>query len=140
MWRALLLVPLGLLLLSPGAEAAAKKRSRKPIENSVAETSWFRYPQFSDAEVRLVSNWFRDAVAEGTQRVASIPAAIRQQFHRGAKVTENAVQALTPPPAELAKKLPPMPEGYERMLAGTIMVILKTDEKLIVDALPIPTR
>jgi hypothetical protein len=62
------------------------------------------------------------------------------QMHRGAILTESAARSLVPPPQELLAKLPPMPEGYQRMVAGTVMLIIKTDEQLVVDTLPIAAR
>jgi hypothetical protein len=33
-----------------------------------------------------------------------------------------------------------MPQGYQRMVAGSVMLIVKTDEELVVDTLPIAAR
>jgi hypothetical protein len=85
----------------------------------------------------LVVNWFQDAVESGRKLVAAIPASIHTEIHRGAKLTERAFQALAQPPQDLLAKLPPMPQGYQRMLAGSTMVIVKTDEQLVVDTMPV---
>lgn len=117
-----------------------KRKARQPIEKTVAAPYWFRYPQFTKAEVRLVVNWFQDALDQGRHLAVAVPTAIMSQIHRGAKLTEIAVNSLTPPPQELLAKLPPMPEGYQRMVAGSVMLIIKTDEELVVDTLPIAAR
>jgi hypothetical protein len=120
--------------------AKAKVHKRQPLENTTASPYWFRYPQFSDAEVRLVLNWFQDTYEAGRRQIAAVPSAVRAEFHRGARLTAAAFQHLTTPPPELLAKLPPMPSGYERMLAGSTLVIVKTDEQLVVDALATGTR
>jgi hypothetical protein len=137
----------GLLQLIPAASAVTaaksapkKAKKRQPLENTTASPYWFRYPTFSDAEVRLVVNWFQDAYEAGRRQIAAVPTAIRAELHRGARLTTAAAQHLTPPPAELLAKLPPMPNGYERMLAGTTLVIVKTDEQLVVDTLATSRR
>jgi hypothetical protein len=90
--------------------------------------------------VRLVVNWFQDALDQGRHLAVAVPAAIMSQIHRGAKLTEIAARSLAPPPQELLAKLPPMPQGYQRMVAGSVMLIVKTDEELVVDTLPIAAR
>jgi len=126
--------------LSVQAQTPKKRKGRQPIEKTVAAPYWFRYPQFTKAEMRLVANWFQDALEQGRRLAVAVPAGIMSQIHRGAKLTESAVASLTLPPQELLAKLPPMPEGYRRMVAGTTMLILKTDEDLVVDTLPIAAR
>lgn len=126
--------------LSVGAQTPRKRKARQPIENTFAAPYWSRYPQFTKAEMRLVMNWFQDALEQGQHLAVAVPAAIMSQIHRGAKLTESAVQSLAPPPQELLAKLPPMPEGYQRMVAGRVMLIVKTDEELVVDTLPIAAR
>jgi hypothetical protein len=130
-----------LTLLSPLASATAhRKKGHQPIENSVASAGWFRYPQFTDAEVRLVVNWFQDTYEAGRRHVAALPGAIRGQLHRGATLTAAAMSSLTPPPQDLLAQLPPMPQGYERMLAGPVLLILKTDSRMVVDTLTVGSR
>jgi hypothetical protein len=123
--------------------AAAKKHTPAP-DRSVAGPNWFHYPQFTDAEVRVVANWFQDRMEAGRTRVSSIPAAIpaavARQMHIGAKLTASMVKSLVAPPAALVEKLLPLPDGYQRLLAGSVLVILKTDEDLVVDTLSIGRR
>lgn len=128
--------------VTPSKKTAGKRKAhkRQPLENTTASPYWFRYPQFSDAEVRLVMNWFQDTYEAGRRQIAAVPSAIRAEFHRGARLTAGALAHLTPPPPELVAKLPPMPSGYERMLAGSMLVIVKTDEQLVVDTLAAGTR
>jgi hypothetical protein len=33
-----------------------------------------------------------------------------------------------------------MPQGYQRMVAGSVMLIVKTDEEMVVDTLPVMAR
>lgn len=122
------------------AQTPKKRKARQPIEKTVAAPYWFRYPQFTKAEIRLEMNWFQDALEQGRHLAVAVPAAIMSQIHRGARLTESAVQSLAPPPQELLAKLPPMPDGYQRMVAGTMMLIIKTDEQLVVDTLPFVAR
>lgn len=117
-----------------------KHKVRQPIEKSFAAPYWYRYPQFTKAEMRLVINWFQDALEQGCHLAVAVPAGIMSQIHRGAVLSEAAVKSLAPPPQELLDKLPPMPDGYERMVAGSLMLIVKTDEQLVVDTLPVAAR
>jgi hypothetical protein len=61
-------------------------------------------------------------------------------MHIGARLAANTVKSLAPPPAELEEKLLPLPDGYQRLLAGSILVLIKTDESLVVDTLPVSGR
>ncbi len=126
------------LLCSGLASAAPEEQKSAPVRPLAATPPyWFHYPQFTDAEVRLVVNWFQDGIAAKRLHVASIPTAVAHEIHIGAKLTAVAVKSLAVPPAELATKLLPLPDGYQRLLAGSVLVILKTDEELVVDTLTV---
>jgi|GEM_PF-2102100 len=128
-------------LLCAGLAAPAAQAHRPAArDRSTAGPYWLPHPQFSDAEVRLVVNWFEDARQAGKCHFQAVPAAVAREIRVSAKLTANAVQSLVPPPAELLAKLPPLPRGYERLLAGSVLVIFKRDEGLIVDALPVRSR
>jgi hypothetical protein len=131
-----------LILLCAGLalQAADAKKGAPVRDRSIASPYWFPYPQFTDAEVRLVANWFQDGLESKRLHVASIPAAIAREMHIGARLAANTVKSLAPPPAELEEKLLPLPDGYQRLLAGSILVIIKTDESLVVDTLPVSGR
>jgi hypothetical protein len=131
-----------LFLLCAGlaSQAAVAKKSAPVRDRSFASPYWFPYPQFTDAEVRLVANWFQDGLDSRQLHLASIPAAVAREIHIGARLTANMVKSLIPPPAGLGEKLLPLPDGYQRLLAGSILVILKTDEALVVDTLPVNGR
>lgn len=129
-----------ILCLGLASRAAEAKKHAPPRDRSAGAPYWVPHPQFSDAEVRLVLNWFQDALEAGKRHFVAIPAAVAAQIRVGAKLTANAVKCLTSPPAELVAKLPPLPDGYERMLAGSVLVIVKTDEELVVDTLPVSAR
>ena len=132
---------LGLLSFGLAApRAAEEKKSALVRPLGAAPPYWFHYPQFTDAEVRLVVNWFQDAAEARRLHVGSLPAAIAQQMHIGAKLTATVVKSLAAPPAELAAKLLPLPDGYQRLLAGSVLVLVKTDEALVVDTLPVADR
>ena len=121
------------------AQTAPRHRS-KPIERSFAAPYWYRYPQFTKAETRLVLNWFQDALEQGEHLAVAVPAGIMSQIHRGAVLSQAAAKSLAAPPQGLLDKLPPMPQGYERMIAGAVMLIVKTDEQLVVDTLQVAAR
>ena len=101
---------------------------------------WFRYPQFTDADVRLVVNWFQDALEAKRLHLAAIPAAVAREIHITARLTGDVVKSLVMPPSDLEGKLLPLPEGYQRLLAGSVLLIVKTDERLVVDTLPFAGR
>jgi len=122
------------------APAAVTKKRTSARDRSTAAPYWTPYPQFTDAEVRLVVNWFQDALQEGKERLARLPATVAGQIRVGANLTANVVKSLAVPPADLVAKLPPLPAGFERRLAGPILVIVKTDEALVVDTLPVLQR
>ena len=120
--------------------APKKHKARQPIEKSFAAPYWYRYPQFTKAETRLVLNWFQDALEQGEHLAVAVPAGIMSQIHRGAVLSQAAAKSLAAPPQGLLDKLPPMPQGYERMIAGAVMLIVKTDEQLVVDTLQVAAR
>jgi hypothetical protein len=122
------------------AQAAEAKKPAPARDRSTAAPYWVPYPQFSDAEVRLVVNWFQDALEAGKRRFTAIPAAVAGQIRVGTKLTASAAKSLTAPPPELLAKLPPLPDGYQRLLAGSVLVIVKADEELVVDTLPVTGR
>ena len=121
-------------------QPSKKHKARQPIEKSFAAPYWYHYPQFTKAEMRLVINWFQDALEQGRHLAVAMPAGVMSQIHRGAVLSEAAAKSLAPPPQELLDKLPPMPEGYERMMAGSTLLIVKTDEQLVVDTLTVAAR
>ncbi len=136
--RRVLIQALVCILCAGLASQAATGKKRAPArDRSTAAPYWLPYPQFSDAEVRLVVNWFQDAFEAGKRRFVAIPAAVANQIHVGVKLTASAVKSLVAPPPELLAKLPPLPDGYERLLAGSVLVIVKTDEELVVDTLTV---
>lgn len=131
-----------LCLLCLGFASRADEAKKSVPVRAIAPTPpyWFHYPQFTDAEVRLVVNWFQDALETRRLRIASIPAAVAHEIHIGAKLTANMMKSLVAPPAELGAKLLPLPDGYQRLLAGSVLVLIKTDEELVVDTLPVGGR
>jgi hypothetical protein len=139
MIRALILPCLG-LCLGLASSAADTKKSVPVRDRSIAPPYWFHYPQFTDAEVRVVVNWFQDGLQANRLHIASIPVALAREIHIGAKLTVNMVKSLAAPPEELVAKLLPLPEGYQRLLAGSVLLIIKSDEALVVDTLPVGGR
>lgn len=140
MRRVLIEALLCVLCAGFASQSAVVKKHAPVRDRSTAAPYWTPYPQFSDAEVRLVVNWFQDSFEAGKCRFTAIPSAVSSQIHVGAKLTASAVKSLTAPPPELMAKLPPLPDGYERLLAGSVLVIVKTDEELVVDTLPVTPR
>jgi hypothetical protein len=132
-------IPALFCLLCAGlASQAAEAKKLAPVRDlSTAPPYWFHYPQFTDAEVRLIVNWFQDALETRRLRVVALPVAIAREIHISAKLTANILKSLSAPPAELEAKLLPLPDGYRRMLAGSVLVIIKTGEELVVDTLPV---
>jgi hypothetical protein len=129
------------LLCTGLASRAAEVKKHAPVrDRSAASPYWIPYPQFTDAEVRLVVNWFQDGLEARRLRIAAIPAAVAHEIHVGAKLTLNVVKSLAAPPAELEAKLLPLPDGYQRLLAGSVLLIIKADEELVVDTLPVGGR
>ena len=129
-----------LLCAVSASQAADAKKSSAVRGRSIASPYWFPYPQFTDAEVRLVGNWFQDGLESKRLHVASISAAVAREIHVGGRLATNIVKSLVPPPAELEEKLLPLPDGYQRLLAGSTLAIIKTDESLVVDTLPVSGR
>ena len=120
------------------ASQAAEAQKRAPVRDlSTAPPYWFHYPQFTDAEIRLIVNWFQDALETRRLRIVALPAAVAREIHINAKLPVNIVKTLTALPPELEAKLLRLPEGYQRMLAGSVLVIVKSDEELVVDTLPV---
>jgi hypothetical protein len=132
-------IPALFCLLCAGiASQSAEAQKRAPARDlSTAPPYWFHYPQFTDAEVRLVVNWFEDALETRRLRITPMPATVAREIHISAKLTANILKSLSAPPAELEAKLLPLPDGYRRMLAGSVLVIIKTGEELVVDTLPV---
>jgi hypothetical protein len=135
-------IPALLCLLCAGlaSQAAETKKLAPARELAATPPYWFHYPQFTDAEVRLVVNWFQDALEARQLRIVSMPAAVAREIHIGAKLTASILKSLAAPPNGLEAKLLPLPDGYQRLLAGSVLVIIKTDEELVVDTLPVGGR
>ena len=137
MRRFAILTLLCLFWIASAAQAAETKKIAPVRPVATTPPYWFHYPQFTDAEVRLVVNWFQDALEARRFRIGLLPAAVAHEIHITGKLTASMLKSLAAPPAELEVKLLPLPEGYQRLLAGSVLLILKTDEQLVVDTLPI---
>lgn len=129
-----------LLIIGFAAQAVDTKKSAPAHDRSTGSPYWFHYPQFTDAEIRVAVNWFQDGLQAKRLHLAAIPATVAHEIHIGAKLTANMLKSLVTPPAELGAKLLPVPDGYQRLLAGSVLVLIKTDEELIVDTLPVGGR
>ena len=82
--------------LAPAAGQGQKNAPVRPL--AATPPYWFHYPQFTDAEVRLIVNWFQDGFEAKRLRIASVPASIAHEIHIGAKLTATAVKNLAAPP------------------------------------------
>lgn len=98
-----------------------------------------RYPFFTDAENRLILDFYRPGSGHlppgMVNKKAAAPAVQAKQLSRGEKLPPALEKSVEPFPKDLDRRLTTVPEGYHRMLHGVTALLVQDSTRLIVDAL-----
>lgn len=126
------------LLLCTGAIASGQQAEE------AKEAPRERYPFFTDAENRLILDFFRlgsGHVPPGRpKRDSKAPAIAPKPLARGGTLTAALERWVTPFPTDLDRRLTTVPAGYRRVLYGTVALLVQDSTRLIVDSLDVSRR
>ena len=110
----------------------------------VKEAPGEQYPFFTDAENRLILDFYRPGsghVPPGLAKRDASPSAVASKpLSRGGTVPANLEKALEPFPKDLDRRLTTVPSGYRRVLYGTTALLVQDATRLVVDALDVSKR
>jgi hypothetical protein len=103
-----------------------------------------QYPFFTDAENRLILDFFRPGsghlLPALTKREGSSPVAPHKPMARGGTLPLALEKLVEPFPKDLDRRLRTVPEGYRRVLYGTVALLVQDSSRLIVDSLDLTRR
>lgn len=103
-----------------------------------------RYPFFTDAENRLILDFFRlgsgHVPPARPKRDGKTPAIALKPLARGGTLTAALERWVTPFPTDLDRRLTTVPVGYRRVLYGTVALLVQNSTRLIVDSLDVSRR
>jgi len=123
--------------------ALAQGQQAEPAKE-VKEAPGEQYPFFTDAENRLILDFYRPGsghVPPGLAKRDNPPSAVAPKpLSRGGMVPATLEKALEPFPKDLDRRLTTVPSGYRRVLYGTTALLVQDATRLIVDALDLPKR
>jgi hypothetical protein len=112
------------LTFNPGAQAA--KASNEQVQAAAAA------PAFAANERAIIQKYFRGAAARGTS-YTGLQSPPRVQLERNAPLPAQANwQSL---PGRLARQLPRVAQGYERIIVGKDVVLVHVSTQTVVDVL-----
>jgi hypothetical protein len=118
-----------------GREAAQAEPAARPKET---------YPFFHDAETKLILDFYRPGsghLPPGlAKRGGALPPGLQKQLRVTGTLPPGIEKHLEPFPADLDRRLGPVPAGYRRVLAGTTALLVQDATNLIVDVLELIRR
>lgn len=127
-----------ILLLGWGSIAEA--RQEPPAREAPRE----QYPFFTDAENRLILDFFRPGsghVPPGlAKRESPAPPVVQKPLARGGTLPAAMEKWVEPFPTDLDRRLRTVPEGYRRLLFGVMALLVQDSTRLIVDSLDLSRR
>lgn len=124
-----------LLAIAPALPAAQEKAPSEPPKEV--------YPFFRDAETRLILDYFRPGsghLPPGLQRHSATVPAVQKLLKITGTLPAAAEKQSEPFPADLDRRLTPVPAGYRRLLVGTLALLVQDSTNLIVDLLDVVRR
>ncbi len=102
------------------------------------------YPFFTDAEVRLILDFYRPGsgnLPPGlAKRGGELPPGSEKQLRRAGTLPAALEKKAELLPDELAHHLLQVPAGYRRVVCGTAVLLVQDNTKLIVDAVELVKR
>ncbi|WP_321475360.1 hypothetical protein [uncultured Paludibaculum sp.] len=126
------LVLLAVTLTAGPAQEKAKEKDQDPAE---AE-SHVHYPFITDAENRLIQDYYR--VGSGHMpKKGDVPPALARQLHRAGIIPAGMDKKLDRLPEDLDRKLVPVPTGYLRRVCGMTILLILEKTSLVVDTIAI---
>jgi hypothetical protein len=136
---------LGLLCLAPAVAAQTRRRRKPKLEPKPSEPPGPKpqYPQFTDAEVRVIREFYSPAsgnLPPGLAKREALPPGLRKQLHRRGTLPPGLKDKMHEFPEDLARRVPPPPKGYRRGIAGGIVLLFDETTSLIVDTIDLAVR
>ncbi len=117
-------------------KGAAKGKGRQEAGGPPGKQA-VTHPGFRDAEIRILLDFYRPGsgnLPPGIARKGEFPPGILKQIARGKGLPPGLADKLEPLPPPLARQFPPAPPGYRRMICGTMALLLREPDNLVVDA------
>ena len=136
--------PVAVLLACSGVGAGGQEIQEASQATDAKEAPRERYPFFTDAENRLILDYFR--VGSGhlppsvPKRESRTPPAALKALARGGILPVAFEKWIMPFPADLDRRLTTVPDGYRRLLHGSVAVLVQDSTRLIVDILDVSRR
>ena len=92
---------------------------------------------FIGNDKRIIRDWIRDeprsSLPPGLARRESLPPGLQKQLARKGKLPPGLEKRLTPFPADLNRRLPPLREGLERVFVHGRAMIWNRNTQVILD-------
>ena len=132
---------MSVVLLCLGAMARGQQsESTTAVKDAPRE----QYPFFTDAENRLILDFYRPGsghVPPGVPKQDGQGVALPPKLlTRGATLPAALEKAVEPFPKDLDRRLTIVPTGYRRVLHGMMALLVQDATRLIVDALDLSRR
>lgn len=88
--------------------------------------------RFSTKDLNIIIGWFKDDATKG-QRARSLPPGLARQLREKGQLPRGLAMKALPP--GLSDRLGPVPEGYDRVILGSDVVLINTFTGVIADIL-----
>jgi hypothetical protein len=103
-----------------------------------------QYPFFTDAENRLILDFYRPGSGHAppglAKRESPVPPVGQKPLARGGTLPVAMEKWAEPFPRDLDRRLRTVPEGYRRLLCGVMALLVQDSTRLIVDSLDLSRR
>jgi len=121
------------VLLLCGADFAPGQQA-EPAKEAPRE----QYPFFTDAENRLILDYYRPGSGHLPPTLAKAP--LPKPLARGGTLPEALEKSVESFPKDLDRRLRTVPTGYRRILHGHLALLVQDSTRLIVDTLDVSRR
>lgn len=89
---------------------------------------------FSQDEIRIIQTYYREApVAQPRGRAGRLPRGIAKNLARGKPLPPGIAKQYLP--ADLSRRLPPPPEGHERIVVAGKVLLIEAATQVVRDVL-----
>jgi hypothetical protein len=138
-------VLLSVLCLASSLSAQTTRRRKPKLEPKPSEPPGPKpqYPQFTDAEIRVIREFYSPASGNpppGLAKRDTLPPGLRKQLHRRGTLPPGLDDKLHDFPEDLARKVPPPPKGYRHGIVGGTVLLFEEATSLIVDTIDLAVR
>ncbi len=94
-------------------------------------------PQFSPRDREIIAEYYKGAgsnLPPGlAKRGGNLPPGLEKHLERDGTLPPGLQKRIEPCPVELERRLPPLPEDYQRVVIGVHIMILNRQTNVIVD-------